>query len=905
VRFAFGQPGTIVFTLVPHQDFAMAPRFSLALVGLCLAAVSAGAEDIGALPHAAPHSRLTQEDPLPAGARARLGSTRYRLPNAIGAAALAPNGKWIATSNNGDIITLADPATGKEVHRLRIPGGFGASLLTFSPDGQNIAVMGYMPFLQIVAVPSGKLVAKLPIPQPNNNRLSCVSFSGDGKIIAAGTDNFGQSKNFVHTWEVATGKPLHDFEVVQNSQIRACLSHDGSVLATAGFYSPRHAADTNPDQGRTIQLWNGHTGKELRKIKIERNQVMAVALSPDGKTCAAASGSATFHLFATDTGKELRRFAGRRGRAQFLQFAPDGTALAAGSADGTVQVWESKTGKRLAMTEGPRQQLAALAFPSPGQIWAFGVEGQALVLWDALTGQRLSPNDGHMTSVSMLAYAADGKTLLSGGTDGTICSWDNASASQLRRRLIRDEDGARFYGNAAARLGNYALSLDGKFLATANDYGTNTIRLFDMTSGKVVCDFDTSRANSVASGFAFSPDNSRLAVIGLNAVQIWDITTGQELPALPFKKMPANNVASNGGSLAFAPDGRTLAAAHSYYERTTGNPGGEVYLWNLASGSDIACLEGSGFFSGSLAFSTDSQVLAVPVQNQNILLIKASTGKELGRLEGSQAGSVQGLTFSPDGRLLAGAQHENYFHNRFSSSLPPSPPGNRIMVWELASGQIRQEFGGHQGAVTCLAFSPDGQTLASGSSDTTILQWDLSGKRPEPFEPLPPARLEAAWQSLAEKNGRHAFQELMSAMISSPEMTPRILGKHLQPAAAIQVDPAEVDRLIAELGSDQFAVRNKATKILARLGGAAGAALRQAQSSANSLEAQRRLRFLVERLDQPTLPADEIRLVRAVEVLEKIGSPQARSLLHNLAAGAPHQRLTVEAEAALSRRRRN
>ncbi len=205
-------------------------------------------------------------------------------------------------------------------------------MLVFAPDSENIAVVGYMPFLQIVAVPSGKLVAKLAIPQPNNNRLSGVAFSGDGKVVAAGTDNFGQSKNFVHTWDVATGRPLHDFEVVQNSQIRASLSRDGSVIVTAGFYSPRNAAETNPDQGRTIQVWNGRTGKEVRKIKLDRNQVMAVALSPDGKLCAAASGGATFHLFATDTGRELRRFAGRRGQTQFLQFSPDGLLLAAASA---------------------------------------------------------------------------------------------------------------------------------------------------------------------------------------------------------------------------------------------------------------------------------------------------------------------------------------------------------------------------------------------------------------------------------------------------------------------------------------------------------------------------------------------------------------------------------------------
>src|SRR5260221_11131770 len=62
-----------------------------------------------------------QGDPLPQGARARLGSTRYRPGGNITAAALSADGKWIATCNGGDVLTLSDPETGKEISRLRLP----------------------------------------------------------------------------------------------------------------------------------------------------------------------------------------------------------------------------------------------------------------------------------------------------------------------------------------------------------------------------------------------------------------------------------------------------------------------------------------------------------------------------------------------------------------------------------------------------------------------------------------------------------------------------------------------------------------------------------------------------------------------------------------------------------------
>ncbi len=321
-------------------------------------------------------------------------------------------------------------------------------------------------------------------------------------------------------------------------------------------------------------------------------------------------------------------------------------------------------------------------------------------------------------------------------------------------------------------MSNYALSRDGKYLAASSDYGANTVRLYEMASGKVLCDFDAPRTNSPAS-FAFSPDNTRLAAIGLKGVHLWDVTTGQELPSLPFKSDLGTNGAVNGGCLVFAPDGKILAGARSYYERNTGTPIGEVYLWNLDRGSLIACIEGAGFNNGTMAFSPNGKTLALPMQNQSVLLVKAATGRELGRLDGSQSSLIQGLAFSPDGRLLAGAQQNSQVFSPLDFGIPVQTAGTRVLVWELASGQIRQEFTGHQAAVACLAFAPDGRTLASGSYDTTALLWALSGTQGLPVHALTPDTIEAVWNDLAEKNGQRAYQELMTGMIGSPELCSR------------------------------------------------------------------------------------------------------------------------------------
>jgi WD40 repeat protein len=879
----------------------MASRVCFAVLGLTLFSSRGQAQSTreSSFPTTSLNARVDVDgDPLPHGARARLGSTRLRLGGEFGTAALSADGKWIASMNSGNVLSLSEPTTGKEISRLVIPGT-GAAVVAFAPDGRSIAVVGLMPYVQIVAIPSGKLLAKLPFPQPSNGRLSSFRFSGDGKIFIAGTDNFGQSKNFVHAWEIPSGRRLHDFEVSQNSQIRGAISHDGTVLVTSGQYHPRGGLEGNPDQGRTIQVWDMNSGKELGKVKIERGPITAVALSPDGKTIAAASGNATFHLFDTLSHKELRRFAGRRGYTQLLQFSPDAAILAAGSADGTVQLWDAATGKRLGLCDGPRPQLLSIAFPSIGQVWALGMEGQAIALWDVVHDRRLSPSAGHITWVRFLAYADGGKTLVSGGADGKLCWWDPLTPKELRHYVIRDDYRHGGYP-LGLRTGTYALSEGNRYLAATCDSGASTIRLYDMIDGKILCDLDVPRTNS-HSGFAFSPDNTRLAAMGLNEIHTWDVATGQEFPALRLNPNVGDGGHISGGCVVFSPDGRLIGAARACFQSDGGTPVGEVYIWDANDGTEIARIEGSGYQNGAVVFSPDSRVLAVPVQNQNVLLLKAASGRELGRLEGNEASGVGPLAFSPDGRLLAASGQKSFTYVPFRAGGQVSAAGQRIVVWELASGQIREEFVGHTGIISCLTFAPDSRTLASGSSDTTVLLWDTSGQRDENFHPWTPSVIEAAWTNLADKNSRHAYQEWMSGMISSPDGTVEVLRRHLTPRRGTKAVAENIDRLIADLDNGAFALRVKATNALLELGALAGPALRKAQSAQPSVESQRRLRFLLEHLDRITLSTDEIRLARAVEVLEKIGTREARGLLRDLASGRPYDFLTREAQEALSR----
>jgi hypothetical protein len=222
-------------------------------------------------------------------------------------------------------------------------------------------------------------------------------------------------------------------------------------------------------------------------------------------------------------------------------------------------------------------------------------------------------------------------------------------------------------------------------------------------------------------------------------------------------------------------------------------------------------------------------------------------------------------------------------------------------VLETATGQECRSFTGHQSHITTVAFSPDGKTLVSGSGDTTVLVWDMTGSAPQgrvPAEILQARELEALWTDRGGDDAARAHRALW-ILTSAPRQTVPFVAERLQPIAA---DAWQIERLIAELDSDHFPARQKASAELERLERLAEAALRQALTRPPSLEARKRLAELLGKLDGATRTAGAwLQAYRAIAVLEHIGTAEARRVLQTVAAGAPEARLTQEARASLER----
>jgi hypothetical protein len=221
-----------------------------------------------------------------------------------------------------------------------------------------------------------------------------------------------------------------------------------------------------------------------------------------------------------------------------------------------------------------------------------------------------------------------------------------------------------------------------------------------------------------------------------------------------------------------------------------------------------------------------------------------------------------------------------------------------IRLWRLPGGKHAHTFAGHRGWVLDLAFTPDGKKLLSGSLDTTGLVWKMPAL-PEPQQArLTPAELAERWDHLASANAKDAYQAI-AALAAAPGQAVPFLGEKLRPAVA--PDPKLVARLIADLDSENFAARQKATAALEKHAELVVPQLRAALKGQPALEVAQRLEKLLHSIASQPLPSERLRELRAVEALECIATPSARTVLQPLGRGAPEARLTREARAALRR----
>lgn len=787
-------------------------------------------------------------DPLPEGALLRLGTERFRQGNFIYGIALAPDGRTIVSIGGNSVVHVWDAATGRERRRFERPRDFGTFYgVAISPDGKILAAGGESGVL------TWDLIAGKELYDINLREVDSLAFSPDGTTLATGDRRGG-----LILWDAVSGRQqaiLREPAINREAGYEVgavAFSPDGRLLA-AGRVSQVH-------------IWDLDNHKLIHQIVSHYNQILALAFSPDGKTLASGSSDRDVRLWDAASGKELHWLRGHQAQLTSLAFTPDGKTLVSGSGQPSyrsmmhepkaVRLWDVATGKEIAAVGEHGWGVTGVAVMPDGNTLVTGGGGGSICLWDLATRQEIQQREGHHGWIGAVSYSPDGKMIATGGGDNVIRVWGTATGKELRQMR-----------GCARGIDSLDFSADGKLLASGSRDGN--ARIWEFASAKVLQSFRCSSGADVC--VAFCPDGKLLAsgtrdVNCDDRIKIWDIATGKELHGFGGPKWEGV------WSLRFSPDGKALATACQNEMPLNRNAQPvAVRLWDVATGRELREFQGAeqDGWATSVVFSPDGQMVAAGTWGGAIHLWSTSTGKEV-RAIGGPGGSSR-IALSPDGRTLAAAGLAT------------------VRLLEVATGIERRRFIGGGGMFGEAAFAPDGNALATGNADTTILIWDLLGSKARSARaaPFTPQDLDALWRDLLAADGPKSYVALRT-LAMRPVQTVPFVAQQLAP-----VDAQRIGRLIRDLDSDQFALREQAMTELARCAEQVEPALRRALKGQPSLELRRRVNELMVRT--------EARAPRITELFELIGTEPARKALEELAKGQTETRLMQEAKAALER----
>ncbi len=820
----------------------------------------------------------SQGDPLPAGAVRRLGTSRFRLADRWKGLSYCPNGEFVATACGRQIVRW-DARSGKALAPVDGDGDIDA--FAFSADGKRYAVLvnqrpGY---LVKVVNHDGEAIFSAAA---QGGVWAIVGMSPDGRLVAFG-DRGGNL--VVHDLDADQTTTLVTVE--RDSQLR-CLSFspDGRWLAVARW----KGFNFNIDKPIDVLVHDLRKKGAAIVLPDHGAQALGISFSGDGSSLASYlldSEAENAKVVIWDVVNRVVRRSLPKGRAP-LALNPDATrCICARFGDfDHLDVWDVERGvvlRRIA-TGGISPEFVALS--PDGKRVAAGGDLQAIAVWDVATGADVFSFPGHECRVDSISFASGGKTLGSIGGDHTFRLWDVATSGQRRvLRLARPL--LEHQANALT-----SFSSDGSRIAglVRDNLGVK-MRVWNGRNAELISEWKPNEKVIVMSGVGMLAGGSVVAVVIPSGVRFYSAVDGKPLneliPVAPEPEMRLGidytlSVTASERVMALAPQHEPLVRLYDYPSRR----------WLR----DIRVERGRRLFT---RFASNAAVLVTacraiegdPIQDhRRVLLWEVVTGGRLGELGDARPGGLFDVALSADNRFVATAEQER------AEDLRPRP---RIRIWSMVSGKEVASFDGGQGRVHCLEFSPDGKLLATGGQDGTILLWDVS-KLDSALGPKPGARdVAAAWEVLGGSGGDGVLRAVYTLAAAGDEAVALIRGK-VRPAPG--VDAKEVAKLLVGLDDESFAVRSEAAGRLAELGETARPALEKASAvGSGSAEYRKQVRRLLDDAPVRTPTGEGLRSLRAVWVLEEIGSEAALKCLRDLTEGASASPLTVAAREAVRR----
>jgi len=798
-------------------------------------------------------------DPLPDGAVLRLGSMLFRHAE-LGPFALLPDGKSVLTSGSDHQLRTFDLSTGRETRKIPETADLRVWGTALSPNGRYAAGFAGMnrhlhDRLSIFDTETGKEKASFP---KSTNYFTRAFFSPDGMTVA--------------TLTTEPRLTLVEWQTNKTRELRTSLPGGSPETSFHGYFS----AD-----GKWLVVGYGYFGLCVFDVTtgIEKYHLKCYpetsTVTPDGKTLIALLGypdgrlgfpsGQEGHKLATydlSSGKETARF-DLKPKSTFwaLDVSPDGKTLACSGPGGCLI--DFRTGRILHELAG---RVYGAVFTRDGK-HVVASTGQKLRVWTVADGKELFDRPGDLDHYPVLAASPDGRWLTSVDWMDGISVWDLTDGRLARTLPAR--------GEQERSVQELNFSPDGRCLGTRNYQGF--IQWRDWPSGKNLrslkldapihnmrrLDYQ-SRARVFSNGKTAAALNRVWTPSESTILVVWDISSGE---VKGRRLLPARQ-----DRWAWTRDESTVALSTS---------DGLV----VADGNDPSrtrfTVPGVGV-NAPIAFSADDRWLAAQRTSDKepsgaeVIIVEVAAGAVAAVVK---TGPVDHLALTAHGRTLVATGDSS------------------VKMFDTATGaeRLRRAL---PAVATKLLLLDDTRALTA-LADGTGLVWDLTAPAGPSRSSGTPAQL---WDALAGTNAGAAHKAVWE-LVDRPAEAVALLREKRKPARP--VDEATAKALVSKLDAPEFAERETATKALQALGAAAAPALRAALKADPSAEQEDRIKRLLAALNTAIVPAgDPLRDVRAVAVLERIGTADARKVLEEWATGAPDAHLTRAATAAIARLKR-
>ena len=550
-----------------------------------------------------------------------------RPPAWVWSLAYSPDGRYLASGENGSQCRIWDVMTGACLKVLDLPETFHMTYaIAFSFDGKTLAIGSNHPNILLYDLTTDQI----RLLQGHQQGIAALAFSPNSQFLASGSRD-----NTVRLWEVATGHSRQEWDA-HRAMVRAvAFSPDSTWLVSGGddcitrrwhletgkslgifeghhqavcdlCISPDGQTLTSSSEDGTIRCWDITREHCLKTLQGHKAAIWALGLSSDGKTLVSSSLDRQIKIWDVASGNNLHTIVGYTDYAYGLAFSPDGQTLAAGSSNSLVRLWDWQTATCTHTLQGHRNWVWQTAWSPNGQLLASGGLDHAVKIWHAASGECIATLKGHENIVMGVAWHPNGQLLASAGHDNTVRLWDWSTGQQ--QQVMRVSQG---WVNCVC------WDPTGTYLVSGS--GDNLIRFWDYKTGKVSKYLEGHQGWMEM--FAWAPDGQFLASGSHDGtVKIWDVAQSQCLQTL-------NHQIAQVRTIAISADGRFLAS---------GDSDATIYLWDTSTWDCIQTVTDHESEITGLAFHPVHPLLASSSEDETIRLWDMQTKTQRTILKGQR-----------------------------------------------------------------------------------------------------------------------------------------------------------------------------------------------------------------------------------------------------------------------------